>query len=146
MRPLLGRILLSLGEMYRLGGDHARAEAHIFRAMNLFRELDMRHWLEEATGQLKALGHLLVVAHYNLGLFDFLKTRFAEDQDVTVVLDRRKGERRRPGGAPGSERRGRERRRSVSLTDGALRLQGFVVIPPEDTGAALPTGASRRRS
>ena len=146
MRPLLGRILLSLGEMHRLAGDHARAEAHIFRSMNLFREMDMRHWLEEATGQLKALGHLLVVAHYNLGLFDFLKTRFAEDQDVTVVLDRRKGERRRPGSTPGSERRGRERRRSASVTDGALRLQGFVVIPPEDTGAALPTATSRRRS
>jgi class 3 adenylate cyclase/tetratricopeptide (TPR) repeat protein len=146
MRPLLGRILLSLGEMYRFAGDHAKAESHIFRAVNLFREMDMRYWLEEATAQLKALGHLLVVAHYNLGLFDFLKSRFAEDQDVTVVLDRRKGERRRPGSPPGSERRSGNRRRSATMTDGTLRLQGFVVIPPEDTGATLPTGKGRRRN
>jgi class 3 adenylate cyclase/tetratricopeptide (TPR) repeat protein len=144
MRPLLGRILLSLGEVYRLGGDHGKAEAHIFRAISLFREMDMRHWLEEAATQLKALGHLLVVAHYNLGLFDFLKSRFAEDQDVTVVLDRRKGERRRVGGATASERRGTERRRSAAVTDGALRLQGFVVIPEEDRGAP-PAGAGKGR-
>ncbi len=49
MRPLLGRILLSLGEVYRLAGAHGKAEAHIFRAIHLFREMDMRHWLEEAT-------------------------------------------------------------------------------------------------
>jgi predicted ATPase/class 3 adenylate cyclase len=144
MRPLLGRILLSLGEVYRLGGAHGKAEAHIFRAISLFREMDMRHWLEEAATQLKALGHLLVIAHYNLGLFDFLKSRFAEDQDVTVVLDRRKGERRRVGGATASERRGTERRRSAAVTDGALRLQGFVVIPEEDRGAP-PAGAGKGR-
>ncbi|HET6365788.1 MAG TPA: AAA family ATPase [Pseudomonadales bacterium] len=130
MRPLLGRIHLSLGEMSRLGGDHGKAEAHIFHAVSLFRAMDMRHWLEEAAGQLKALGHLLVVAHYNLGLYDFLKERFAEDADVTVVLDRRKGERRRPGPASGSQRRGPDRR-TPELTDGALRLHGFVVIPTE---------------
>jgi len=142
MRPLLGRILLSLGEVFRLGGDHGKAEAHIFRAINLFREMDMRHWLEEAATELKALGHLLVIAHYNLGLFDYLKSRFAEDQDVTVVLDRRKGERRRARGATASERRGTERRRSVALTDGALRLQGIVVIPHDDRGAP-PAAASK---
>lgn len=130
MRPLLGRIHLSLGEMSRLGGDHGKAEGHIFHAISLFRAMDMRHWLEEAAGQLKALGHLLVVAHYNLGLHDFLKERFAEDADVTVVLDRRKGERRRPGPASGSQRRGPDRR-TPELTDGALRLHGFVAIPTE---------------
>ena len=133
MRPLLGRIHLSLGEMFRLGGDHAKAEGHIFHAINLFREMDMRHWLEEAAGQLKALGHLLVIAHYNLGLYDFLKGRFAEDQEVTVILDRRKGERRRRGSPAGSERRGSDRR-TPEMSDGALRLQGFVVIPPDRTG------------
>jgi len=130
MRPLLGRIHLSLGEMSRLGGDHGKAEAHIFHAISLFREMDMRHWLEEAAGQLKALGHLLVIAHYNLGLYDFLKERYAEDAEVTVVLDRRRGERRRPGHPPGSERRASDRR-GPELRDGALRLHGFVVIPTE---------------
>ncbi len=130
MRPLRGRIHLSLGEMFRLGGDHDKAEAHIFHAISLFRDMDMRHWLGEAAGQLKALGHLLVIAHYNLGLYDFLKERFAEDADVTVVLDRRKGERRRPGQPSGSERRGSDRR-TPELTDGALRLHGFVVIPTD---------------
>jgi class 3 adenylate cyclase/tetratricopeptide (TPR) repeat protein len=128
MRPLRGRIHLSLGEMFRLGGDHGKAEAHVFHAISLFRDMDMRHWLGEAAGQLKALGHLLVIAHYNLGLYDFLKERFAEDAEVTVVLDRRKGERRRPGQPSGSERRGSDRR-TPELTDGALRLHGFVVIP-----------------
>lgn len=130
MRPLLGRIHLSLGEMFRQGGARAKAERHIFHAINLFREMDMRYWLVEAAGQLKALGHLLVVAHYNLGLYDFLKERFAEDQEVTVILDRRKGERRRPGPASGSQRRGPDRR-TPELTDGALRLHGFVAIPTE---------------
>jgi class 3 adenylate cyclase/tetratricopeptide (TPR) repeat protein len=147
MRPLLGRILLSLGEVYRLAGNPAKAETHIFRAIKLFREMDMRHWLEEATVQLKALGHLLVIAHYNLGLFDFLKSRFAKDEDVTVVLDRRQGERRRPGTPPGSERRASDRRRSAAITDGALRLQGFVVIPKDDAGAgaSMPAGGQGKR-
>jgi tetratricopeptide (TPR) repeat protein len=132
MRPLLGRIHLSLGEMFRLGGAHTQAEGHIFHAINLFRQMDMRHWLEESAAQLKALGHLLVVAHYNLGLYDFLKERFAEDMEVTVVLDRRKGERRRPGESPGSERRASDRR-TPEMSDGALRLHGFVVIPSNST-------------
>ena len=92
--------------------------------------MDMRYWLDQAAGQLKALGHLFVVADYHLDLYDFLKERFAEDTHVRVILDRRKGDRRRPGPASGSQRRGPDRR-TPELTDGALRLHGFVAIPTE---------------
>jgi hypothetical protein len=55
-----------------------------------------------------------IVQRERAELFEYLQAHFADEPDVTVILDRRAAERRRSGrGArpPGPDRRGRDRRR-----------------------------------
>ena len=105
----------------------------------LFREMDVHWWLEHAGEELKALGHLIIVAHDNPELYEFLRQKFAPDPDVRVVLDRRR-DARRPDGATAAERRRTARRQAA---DRLLRDRGFVVIPDSDTdgGRAEPDAA-----
>ena len=130
MRPLAGRIRLGLGQLHLETGHRPQAEEHLIAALALFRSLDMRFFLAQATAELKRLGHIFVVAHHNLGLFEFLKEKFAGDGEVTVILDRR-GSERRGDGPPSAAERGRAERRYPGSGDGALRLRGLVVLPRE---------------
>ena len=78
-------------------------------------------------------GYLLVVARKPADLCDRL-ARTLGTPEVRVLLDRRNGERRRSGQAPGApERRQGERRRRVA--DEVLRSHGLVLIP---RGASVP--------
>jgi hypothetical protein len=45
-------------------------------------------------------------------LLDKLSAYYAHDPYVTVIVDRRKGSRRKPSGTPGGQRELRDRRRS----------------------------------
>ncbi|MBI4588280.1 MAG: AAA family ATPase [Candidatus Rokubacteria bacterium] len=56
MRPLLARCHLSLGHLYRRAGNGAKAREHLTMGATLFREMDMRFWLEQAEAALKELG------------------------------------------------------------------------------------------
>jgi class 3 adenylate cyclase/tetratricopeptide (TPR) repeat protein len=131
MGPLRARIALGLGRLHVRSGDRARAEDRLMTATGLFRDMDMRYWLEQAGGELKALGHVFVVAEGNKGLYDFLSRKFGEDVHVRVILDRRHGDRRRTAAAPGSERRRVDRRQKV--VDAMLRSRGFAVVPDPPT-------------
>jgi hypothetical protein len=39
---------LGLGKLYRRTGDTAKAREHLTTAATMYRELDMRFWLEQA--------------------------------------------------------------------------------------------------
>ena len=76
------------------------------------------------------LGHLFIVARHNVQLYEYLKQEFA-GEPVTVMLDRRQGERRQRGDEPaGEERRKGDRRRED--TDQALQSRGFVIVPESE--------------
>jgi tetratricopeptide (TPR) repeat protein len=128
MRPLVARIHLGLGKLHARNGDRDKTEEHLGTALGLLREMDIRFWAARVTEELMALGNLFVVARDNASLYEYLKQEFA-GEPVTVVLDRRRAERRgRDDGPPGSERRSQERRRS-GWGDEALRSRGFMVVP-----------------
>jgi tetratricopeptide (TPR) repeat protein len=129
MRPLVARIQLGLGRLYAVAGRRSVAEEHLAAALGLLREMDMRFWLARAAEGLMALGHLFVVARYDVQLCDYLKAEFA-NEPVTVILDRREGERRGGGQAAGDDRR-RADRRSRPDVDESLRTRGFAIIPRE---------------
>jgi hypothetical protein len=94
----------------------------------LFSDLGMRAWLDRTEPELRALGHLVIVAKPNVNLYEYLKTKFAGDPNGQVVLDRRHGEPRPDAGAS-VERRAADRRRIA--IDQALRSRGLaVVLPP----------------
>ena len=133
MRPLQARSHLGLGRLLRLAGDRDRAEDHLANALGLLREMDMRFWLSRAAEELLHLGHLFVVARHNIQLYDYLKREYA-GEPVTVILDRRHGQRRERDEAPASERRHAERRRQVQV-DEAIRTRGFAVVPEIIGGA-----------
>ena len=114
MRPLQARTHLGLGRLLRLSGDRERAEDHLATALGLLREMDMRFWLSRAAEELLHMGHLFVVARHNIQLYDYLKREYA-GEPVTVILDRRHGQRR--------EQRGGDRHRAPAGR-----------APPPDTG------------
>jgi len=110
-----------------------QAEEHLAAALGLLREMDMRFWLARAAEGLMALGHLFVVARYNVQLCDYLKQEFA-NEPVTVLLDRREGERHQPGQNPEADKQ-RAERRSHPEVEESLRVRGFAIIPRENLGA-----------
>ena len=48
MRPLVAHCHLGLGKLYRRTGERGQADEHLTTATTLYREMDMRFWLEQA--------------------------------------------------------------------------------------------------
>jgi len=109
LRPQIARAHFDLGRLQRRLGHLSDAEDHLARAVVLFSDMGMRSWLEQSQPELKALGHLVIVARSNLDLFDYLTEKFAGDPEI------------RPTGTA-------ERRRHA--VDQALRTRGLAVIIP----------------
>jgi hypothetical protein len=55
MRPLVAHCHLGLGKLYRRTGDHQQALEHLTTATTMYREMDMRFWLEQAEAEMRAL-------------------------------------------------------------------------------------------
>jgi tetratricopeptide (TPR) repeat protein len=55
MRPLVARCHAGLANLYRRTGQHQQAREHLTMAMTMYREMDMRFWLNEAEAEMKAL-------------------------------------------------------------------------------------------
>ena len=53
MRPLVAYCHLGLGKLYRRTGKREQAQEHLTTATTMYREMDMRFWLEKAEAELK---------------------------------------------------------------------------------------------
>jgi class 3 adenylate cyclase/tetratricopeptide (TPR) repeat protein len=51
MRPLVAHCHLGLGKLYRRTGELQPAQAHLATATTMYREMDMRFWLEQAAAE-----------------------------------------------------------------------------------------------
>ncbi|HTO11279.1 MAG TPA: adenylate/guanylate cyclase domain-containing protein [Candidatus Binatia bacterium] len=118
LRPLLARSHLGLGQALRRGGRVQEAEEHLATAVVHFSELGMWSWLDRSEPDLRALGHLVIVARPQVNLYEYLRQKFADDPNVQVVLDRRYDGSAAPLTAD---------RRHLP-TDQALRTRGLAVI------------------
>jgi class 3 adenylate cyclase/tetratricopeptide (TPR) repeat protein len=56
MRPLVAHCHLGLGKRYRRTGQREQAQEHLTTATTMYREMDMRFWLEKAETEMAALG------------------------------------------------------------------------------------------
>ena len=56
MRPLVAHCHLGLGKLYRRTGKRQEAQEHLTTATTMYREMDMRFWLEQAEAQMRGLG------------------------------------------------------------------------------------------
>jgi len=56
MRPLIAHCHLGLGKLYRRTGQREQAQEHLTVATTLYRDMDMRFWLEEVEVEMKELG------------------------------------------------------------------------------------------
>jgi len=54
-RPLVAHCHLGLGKLYRRTGQREQGNEHLTTATAMYREMDMRFWLEQAEAELKAL-------------------------------------------------------------------------------------------
>jgi len=52
MRPLEAQCHLGLGLLYRRVGNRQRAQEHVAAATVMFREMDMRFWLEQSQAEM----------------------------------------------------------------------------------------------
>jgi tetratricopeptide (TPR) repeat protein len=55
MRPLVAHCHLGLGKLYRRTGNGQQAQEHLTTATTMYREMDMRFWLEKAEAEMKEL-------------------------------------------------------------------------------------------
>jgi class 3 adenylate cyclase/tetratricopeptide (TPR) repeat protein len=55
MRPLVAHCHLGLGKLYRRTGKREQAREHLAAATTMYREMDMRFWLEQAEAELREL-------------------------------------------------------------------------------------------
>ena len=53
MRPLVAHCHLGLGKLYRRSGSEQEAQDHLVTAKTLYREMDMRFWLEQAEAEMR---------------------------------------------------------------------------------------------
>ena len=53
--PLVAHCHLGLGKLYRRTGKREQAHEHLTTATTMYREMDMRFWLEQAEVEMKAL-------------------------------------------------------------------------------------------
>src|SRR5205085_12467907 len=96
--------------------------------MVLFSELGMWTWLDRSEPDLRALGHLVIVARPQVNLYEYLRQKFADDPNVQVVLDRRYD------GAGARQRTADRRQLAIAQ---ALRARGLgVVIQRSASGAS----------
>jgi hypothetical protein len=51
MRPLVAHCHLGLGKLYRRTGTREQAQEHLTTATTMYREMDMRFWLEKAEAE-----------------------------------------------------------------------------------------------
>jgi len=56
MRPLAAHCHLGLGNLYRRTGQREQARDHLITATTMYREMDMRFWLEQAEAETKERG------------------------------------------------------------------------------------------
>ena len=54
MRPLVAHCHLGLGKLYRRTGKRQQAQEHLTTATTMYREMDMRFWLEQAESEMTA--------------------------------------------------------------------------------------------
>ena len=54
MRPLIAHCHLGLGKLYRRRGKREQPSEHLTTAATMYREMDMRFWLEQAEAEQKA--------------------------------------------------------------------------------------------
>ncbi len=52
MRPLVAHCHIGLGKLYRRTGEREQAQEHLRTATTMYREMDMRFWLEQAETEL----------------------------------------------------------------------------------------------
>ncbi len=70
---------------------------------------------------------MLVVAQDHPHVYEYLKRMFAGNDTVEVILDRRNGDRRRPGATHHPDRRRMSDRRRQEI-DSQLRALGWAIV------------------
>jgi hypothetical protein len=55
MRPLVAHCHLGLGKLYRRTAKGQQAHEHLTTATTMYREMDMRFWLEQAEAEMGGL-------------------------------------------------------------------------------------------
>jgi hypothetical protein len=56
MRPLAAHCHLGLGKLCRRTGKGEQAQEHLTTATTMYRDMDMRFWVEQAEAELRKLG------------------------------------------------------------------------------------------
>ena len=80
-----------------------------------------------------AVRSLLIVARDQGDLYDCLQHAYGDSETLTVLVDRRQGERRRSAAPVAGERRRTDRRSLLSI-EHDLRFQQYLLVRPHYRG------------
>jgi tetratricopeptide (TPR) repeat protein len=117
MRPLLARGHLGIGRLYIRARDRDRAEDHLLTATRLFITMDMPLWLRQAASSLSELGCLLIVAHDQRSVHEYLSRTLAPGDPIHLIMDA-------PGGGPRIGDEGRRQHVKGMLQSHGLSITG----------------------
>ena len=76
--------------------------------------------------------HLFIVSRQHPRLYEYLVERFRDDSKVTVLVDRRSGERRRAAPDRADEERRAAERRQDRPVDDNLNIRSHLIVTVED--------------
>jgi hypothetical protein len=83
----------------------------------------------------RPIRHLLIISRYHPGLYEYVRARFADEDNVEVILDRRRGrDRRNMATLVQTERRGSDRRVRPHVDD-ALRMESMQFVTVSRRGS-----------
>jgi hypothetical protein len=88
-------------------------------------------WASTVTGgssDARLTRHLLIISRYHPGLYDYVRARFADEDSVEVILDRRRGRDRRSGATGVNAERRSTDRRTHQHVDEALRMESMQFV------------------
>lgn len=86
---------------------------------------------------------LYIVATDRKDLFELLKRQFADNENVEVLLDRRKGQQRPASGPTAAERRRNERRLADEVH--LLKTLGVILVSRDHDTVVAKAGARASR-
>jgi hypothetical protein len=108
-------------------GDGARESSEEF-AKAMRTETVWASTVTSGSSDARFTRHLLIISRYHPGLYDYVRARFADEDSVEVILDRRRGRDRRSGATGVNAERRSTDRRTHQHVDEALRMESMQFV------------------